>query len=68
MQFCDIISISGTTVYEDRRKASEAIMAESNKKREKIEESVSDLEGRLNKLNEEKEELNEFRVLDRQRR
>ena len=43
-------------------------MAESNKKREKIDESVADLEGRLNKLNEEKEELNEFRVLDRQRR
>ncbi|KAK9248567.1 RecF/RecN/SMC [Lipomyces tetrasporus] len=60
--------VAGTQVYEHRRVESLKVMAESNAKREKIDELLQFLEDRLNELDEEKDELREFQEKDRERR
>ncbi|KAK9333257.1 RecF/RecN/SMC [Lipomyces starkeyi] len=60
--------VAGTQVYEQRRGESLKVMAESNGKREKIDELLQFLEDRLNELDEEKDELREFQDKDRERR
>ncbi|CAK9105711.1 Structural maintenance of chromosomes protein 3 [Durusdinium trenchii] len=60
--------VAGTTVYEERRKNSENILAETKLKREKIQDAVQYIEQRLDELKGEKEELEAFRSLDRRRR
>lgn len=60
--------IAGTSVYETRRAESLKIMAETNNKREKIDELLSYIKDRLSELEEEKEELRGFQEKDRERR
>ncbi|KAL1836153.1 hypothetical protein VTJ49DRAFT_5529 [Mycothermus thermophilus] len=49
--------IAGTNTYDDRRIQSLKIMAETNSKREKIDETLAYIEERLKELEEEKDEL-----------
>lgn len=60
--------IAGTRVYEDRRAESTRIMEETNQKREKIDELLIVIGKRLEELEEEKKELKEFQIADRERR
>jgi len=49
--------VAGTTVYEERRAESLRIMAETTSKQESIEEVLKYIEGRLDELEQEKQEL-----------
>ena len=49
--------VAGTTVYEERRSESLRIMAETTSKQESIEEVLKYIEGRLDELEQEKQEL-----------
>jgi structural maintenance of chromosome 3 (chondroitin sulfate proteoglycan 6) len=60
--------IAGTNTYDDRRIQSLKIMAETNSKREKIDETLAYIEERLKELEEEKDELRDFQDKDRERR
>ncbi|GBG27764.1 Structural maintenance of chromosomes protein 3 [Hondaea fermentalgiana] len=60
--------VAGTTVYEERRRNSESILADTKNKRAKIQDVVSYIEERLDELKDEKEELEAFRSLDRRKR
>ncbi|KAF0682690.1 Aste57867_25208 [Aphanomyces stellatus] len=60
--------VAGTKVYEDRRVESLKIIQESQSRREKILEVISYIEGRLNELEEEKDELKEYQELDKEKR
>lgn len=60
--------IAGTNTYDDRRIQSLKIMAETNSKREKIDETLVYIEERLSELEEEKDELRDFQDKDRERR
>lgn len=60
--------VAGTKVYEQRRTESLRIMAETDAKREKINELLEYIDGRLGELEEEKEELKEFQEKDKERR
>ncbi|KAL2141112.1 hypothetical protein VTI28DRAFT_2802 [Corynascus sepedonium] len=60
--------IAGTNTYDDRRIQSLKIMAETNSKREKIDETLVYIEERLRELEEEKDELRDFQDKDRERR
>lgn len=60
--------VAGTHVYETRRAESLKLMAETNNKREKIDELLEYITERLNELEEEKEELREYQDKDRERR
>ncbi|RHY34156.1 hypothetical protein DYB32_002485 [Aphanomyces invadans] len=60
--------VAGTKVYEDRRVESLKIIQESQGRREKILEVISYIEGRLNELEEEKDELKEYQDLDKEKR
>ncbi|KAL5530813.1 SMC3 [Sanghuangporus sanghuang] len=60
--------VAGTKVYEQRRTESLRIMDETSSKRQKINELLEYIEGRLNELEEEKEELKEYQGKDRERR
>ena len=60
--------VAGTTVYDQRRKSSVNILADTKQKREKIESVIEYIEKRLDELKDEKEELEEFRSLDRRKR
>eukprot|EP00605_Chrysophyceae_sp_TOSAG23-4_P000929 GSChrysophyteH1.ASY1.ANO1.1029.1 assembled CDS len=60
--------IAGTTVYEERRNESLAIMKETATKQDRIEEVLTFIEERLTELEKEKEELSEYDVLDKHRR
>ncbi|THH30921.1 hypothetical protein EUX98_g3237 [Antrodiella citrinella] len=60
--------VAGTKVYEQRRAESLRIMAETDAKREKINELLDYIDGRLTELEEEKEELKEFQEKDKERR
>ncbi|KAH8115688.1 structural maintenance of chromosome protein 3 [Phellopilus nigrolimitatus] len=60
--------VAGTKVYEQRRTESLRIMDETSSKRQKINELLDYIEGRLNELEEEKEELKEYQEKDRERR
>ncbi|CAM9776813.1 unnamed protein product [Heterosigma akashiwo] len=61
--------VGGTKVYEERRQESLNIMAETASKRDKIQqEMISYIEGRLQELEGEKDELRQYQALDRERR
>jgi structural maintenance of chromosome 3 (chondroitin sulfate proteoglycan 6) len=60
--------VAGTSVYEKRREESKKIMRETNARRTKIDEVITYIEKRLSELEEEKEELNKYQNLDKQRR
>lgn len=60
--------VAGTQVYEDRRKESLKIMDETAAKKLKIADLLSKIEERLTELEEEKAELKDFQMRDRQRR
>uniref|UniRef100_A0A7S2RI58 Structural maintenance of chromosomes protein n=1 Tax=Mucochytrium quahogii TaxID=96639 RepID=A0A7S2RI58_9STRA len=60
--------VAGTNVYEERRQNTENILADTQNKREKIQDVVAYIEERLDELKDEKEELEAFRSLDRRKR
>lgn len=60
--------VAGTKVYEQRRSESLRIMDETSSKRQKINELLDYINGRLAELEEEKEELKEYQEKDRERR
>ncbi|KAK0646247.1 RecF/RecN/SMC [Cercophora newfieldiana] len=60
--------IAGTNTYDDRRIQSLKIMAETNSKREKIDELLDYIKERLSELEEEKNELRDFQDKDRERK
>ena len=60
--------VAGTRVYETKRVESIKIMKETALKREKINELLVYIESRLEELEVEKSELNEFQSLDKDRR
>ena len=60
--------VAGTNVYEERRRESRKIMDETAHKREKADELLDHIRGRLGELEEEKEELRAFQDKDRERR
>lgn len=60
--------VAGTKVYEQRRAESLKIMADTDAKRDKINELLEFIESRLTELEEEKEELKEFQEKDKERR
>ncbi|KAF2259420.1 RecF/RecN/SMC protein [Lojkania enalia] len=60
--------ISGSVVYENRRKESLKLLTETDTKRKKIDELVQAIETRLEELRGEKEELEAYNRQDRDRR
>ncbi|KAF8148188.1 structural maintenance of chromosome protein 3 [Crassisporium funariophilum] len=60
--------VAGTKVYEQRRSESLRIMADTEAKRDKINELLDYIESRLTELEEEKDELKEFQEKDKERR
>eukprot|EP00891_Asterochloris_glomerata_P002694 jgi/Astpho2/2694/Aster-x0114 len=60
--------IGGTKVYEERRKESLKVMHEAEGKRQHIQDLVSQLDEKLAELHSEREELEKFQKVDRQRR
>ncbi|KAJ2555004.1 Structural maintenance of chromosomes protein 3 [Coemansia sp. RSA 1933] len=60
--------VAGTKVYEARREASLKIIEETERTRLKIGEDLALIEERLGELDAEKEELDKYRALDRERR
>jgi structural maintenance of chromosome 3 (chondroitin sulfate proteoglycan 6) len=60
--------VAGTNVYEQRRAESLQIMADTESKRVKVAEVLKYIEERLAELEAEKEELEKYRQLDRERR
>lgn len=60
--------VAGTQVYETRRAETLKIMADTNNKREKIDELLEYIKERLSELEEEKEELRGYQEKDRERR
>ncbi|KAI9715312.1 MAG: Structural maintenance of chromosomes protein 3 [Chrysothrix sp. TS-e1954] len=60
--------VAGTETYEERRAESVRIMAETDAKREKINDLLTYINDRLGELEEEKEELRAYQDKDRERR
>ncbi|KAJ9131682.1 Structural maintenance of chromosomes protein [Pleurostoma richardsiae] len=60
--------VAGTTQYENRRAESKKIIEETNNKKAKIDELLSDVKARMDELEEEREELRGFQDKDRERR
>jgi len=60
--------VAGTTVYDTRRRESEQLLAEALAKRNKIDEGIAHIVSRLDELQEEKQDLEEFSRIDRERR
>ncbi|KAJ2909246.1 Structural maintenance of chromosomes protein 3 [Coemansia aciculifera] len=60
--------VAGTRVYESRRESSLKIVDETERTRAKITEDLALIEERLGELDAEKEELDKYRALDRERR
>ena len=60
--------VAGTKMYEQRRRETVKMMEDTRQKREKIDETLQVIRGRLQELEEEKEELREFQDKDRERR
>jgi structural maintenance of chromosome 3 (chondroitin sulfate proteoglycan 6) len=54
--------VAGTKVYDERRKESTKILIETKQKKEKIDEVVTYIDGRLKELDAEKKRLKEFQV------
>lgn len=61
-------TVAGTEVYENRRAESRKIMEETELKRNKIDDLLEHIRGRLGELEEEKEELRAFQDKDRERK
>ncbi|KAJ1730513.1 Structural maintenance of chromosomes protein 3 [Coemansia sp. Benny D160-2] len=60
--------VAGTKVYEARREASLKIIDDTERTRAKISEDLKLIEERLGELDSEKDELEKYRTLDRERR
>ncbi|KAJ2160979.1 Structural maintenance of chromosomes protein 3 [Coemansia sp. RSA 552] len=60
--------VAGTQVYESRRQSSLKIIEETERTRAKIAEDLALIEERLGELDGEKDELDKYRRLDRERR
>ncbi|KAH9251965.1 hypothetical protein BASA81_010169 [Batrachochytrium salamandrivorans] len=60
--------VAGTNVYDSRRLDSEKLLEEAGQKSLKIDESIAGIQSRLEELQQEKEELEQFRELDREKR
>ena len=60
--------VAGTRVYEQKRTESLKIMQDTNNKRDKVIETLNNLQQRLSELDHEKEELRQFQDKDRERR
>jgi len=60
--------VAGTKVYELRRAESTRLIAESDAKRSKIDELLKYIQEKLSELEDEKEELDQYQTLDRERR
>jgi structural maintenance of chromosome 3 (chondroitin sulfate proteoglycan 6) len=60
--------VAGTTVYEQRRTESLAIMVDTEQKRVQVAEVLKYIEERLSELEDEKKELEEYRQFDKERR
>ena len=60
--------ISGSNVYETRRKDSLKLLTDTDNRRAKIDEVVQSIEERLEELQDEKEELEAYNKNDRERR
>ena len=60
--------VAGTRVYDERHAEVLKIMEEDDRKRSKVKEAVEILEKRLSSLEGEKDELNNFQQLDKERR
>jgi len=60
--------VAGTTVYEERRAESLKILEDTNKRQEQMVEVLTFIEERLTELEQEKEELKEYEMLDKNRR
>ena len=60
--------VAGTQVYEERRSQSRKIMEETEQKRDRIDETLETIRGRLAELEEEKEELRAYQDKERERR
>lgn len=60
--------VAGTTVYDEKKQESLAKMEENLSSIEKISQILGDIEGRLQELHGEKEELTNYQKLDRKRR
>eukprot|EP00698_Gefionella_okellyi_P003554 TRINITY_DN13345_c0_g1_i1.p1 TRINITY_DN13345_c0_g1~~TRINITY_DN13345_c0_g1_i1.p1 ORF type:complete len:1206 (+),score=342.11 TRINITY_DN13345_c0_g1_i1:115-3732(+) len=60
--------VAGTRVYDERRKESAKLMAESDDKIAKIKELIQYIDERLGELEGEKDELKEYQRLDKDRR
>ncbi|WIA11815.1 hypothetical protein OEZ85_011905 [Tetradesmus obliquus] len=60
--------VGGTRVYEERRRESVKIMAETEARRTQIQEVVTSIEDKLAELNAERAELEAYQGLDRQQR
>jgi len=62
------MEVADCKVYDERREESERIMKDTEQRREKVVEVVEYIEERLADLGDEKEELQEFQTLDRDKR
>ena len=60
--------VAGTQVYEEHRQESLKIMEETDLKRQKIVELLTFIDERMSELEEEKEELKQFQLLDKEKR
>ena len=63
-----LYEVAGTKVYDERRKESQEAMKETGEKSEQIHKAIGNIEDRLKKLEEEKEDLKKYQQLDKQRR
>ncbi|KAH8555020.1 putative chromosome segregation protein SudA [Umbelopsis sp. PMI_123] len=60
--------VAGTKIYEQRRSESTRLIAESDAKRSKIDELLKYIQEKLGELEEEKDELDQYQTLDKERR
>ena len=63
-----LFEVTGIRTYDEQREESIKLMGEANIRKEKIENSIKEIEVRLDKLQEETEELRAFEDLDRERK
>lgn len=67
-RLCLLYDISGIQVYSDKRQESVKLIAEADERRKKIGESIEYIEYRIEQLEKEKEELEQFHQLDKERK
>ncbi|KAF7988611.1 hypothetical protein HCN44_001184 [Aphidius gifuensis] len=63
-----LLEVAGTIVYDERRRESNEILEQTKASIKKITEFIITIDERLLKLDEEKEELKQYQLLDKQRR